>query len=90
MKEDLLLFYQTINVIPRPKANCFNCGGSHAVRECEEPKDQQRIKEKMNEFQQKKAEFQKNNPRQQRYHVSAANEAESEGKFEHLRPGVVR
>ncbi|XP_050074095.1 zinc finger CCHC domain-containing protein 8 homolog [Anopheles maculipalpis] len=55
----------------KAKQTCWNCAGSHALKECKEPRNYVRIR-------QKKEEFQKKN---ERYH------ADLEQKYGHIRPG---
>ncbi|KFB50337.1 AGAP005070-PA-like protein [Anopheles sinensis] len=55
----------------RAKQNCWNCGGEHGLKDCKEPRNYTRIR-------QKKEEFQKKNDR---YHVDL------EQKYGHFVPG---
>uniref|UniRef100_A0A182YFQ8 PSP domain-containing protein n=1 Tax=Anopheles stephensi TaxID=30069 RepID=A0A182YFQ8_ANOST len=56
---------------PKAKQTCWNCEGSHALKDCKQPRNYVRIRQKKEEFQ-KKCE---------RYH------ADLEQKYGHIRPG---
>uniref|UniRef100_A0A0C9PS02 CG4622_0 protein n=1 Tax=Fopius arisanus TaxID=64838 RepID=A0A0C9PS02_9HYME len=59
------------------KLNCFNCLGSHNLRDCPEPRNVLEINKNRKEFNSR------NGPRSVRYHV------EEDAKFDHFKPGVL-
>uniref|UniRef100_A0A182NLY6 PSP proline-rich domain-containing protein n=1 Tax=Anopheles dirus TaxID=7168 RepID=A0A182NLY6_9DIPT len=58
---------------PRTKQTCWNCEGEHSLKDCKEPRNYARIRQKKEEFQ-KKAD---------RYH------ADLEQRYGHLQPGHI-
>ncbi|XP_049293040.1 zinc finger CCHC domain-containing protein 8 homolog [Anopheles funestus] len=56
---------------PKAKQTCWNCAGDHALKDCKEPRDYMRIRQKKEEFQKKS----------DRYHV------DQEQRFGHYVPG---
>lgn len=60
--------------VRRPKNQCFNCDGDHTLRDCTEPKNQQKIRDSRNQF---------GSQRTERYHVDANQQ------FGHFTAGVL-
>uniref|UniRef100_A0A182PML4 PSP proline-rich domain-containing protein n=1 Tax=Anopheles epiroticus TaxID=199890 RepID=A0A182PML4_9DIPT len=58
---------------PKPKQTCWNCGAEHALKDCKEPRNYTRIRQKKEEFQRKA----------DRYH------ADLEQRYGHFRPGTL-
>ncbi|EAA09466.4 AGAP005070-PA [Anopheles gambiae str. PEST] len=58
---------------PKGKQTCWNCEGDHALKDCKQPRNYTRIRQKKEEFQRKS----------DRYH------ADLEQKYGHFRPGAL-